>query len=126
MWYLQAGIKRRLLAPSMGATTLYGEYQQFDDFGVRIDAAPITTVPQANLAVEDRPVGSEITDSSAEIWGLGIVQDIDVAAMKLYAAYRHYDFTARVAIPDSAAIGKGQNLPLQDFDAVAFGGRINF
>jgi hypothetical protein len=126
MWYLQAGIKRRLLAPSMGATTLYGEYQQFDDFGVHIDAAPITGVPQANLAVEDRPVGSEITDSSAEIWGLGIVQDIDVAAMKLYAAYRHYDFSARVATPDSAAIGKGEDLPLQNFDAVAFGGRINF
>lgn len=124
MWYLQAGIKRRLLAPSLGSTTLYGEYQQFDDFGVHTDAAPITGSTQGDLAA--KPSGTEITDSSAEIWGLGIVQDIDVAAMKLYAAYRHYDFSARVATTESSAFGKGQALPLEDFDAVAFGGRINF
>ena len=122
MWYLQAGIKRRLLAPSLGATTLYGEYQQFDDFGVRLDAAPITGLPQSNTV--GVASGSEITDTSAEIWGLGMVQDIDVAAMKLYAAYRHYDFRARVAVPDTAPAG--QNVPLEDFHAVAFGGRINF
>ncbi len=80
--------------------------------------------PQGDVAA--KPDGTEITDSSAEIWGVGIVQDVDVAAMKLYAAYRHYDFSARVATPDSAAVWKGENLPLQATDAVALGGRIQF
>jgi hypothetical protein len=118
MGYLQAGVKRRLLAPSLGATTLYGEYQWFDDFGVRLDAAPITGFDQGV---------SEITDTAAEIWGLGIVQDIDVAAMKLYAAYRHYDFRARATHVDiTSGSVAGQNIPLEDFHAVAAGGRINF
>jgi predicted porin len=125
MWYLQAGIKRRLLAPSLGSTTLYGEYQQFDDFGVRLDGAPITGFAQGDLA--NKPSGSEITDTSTDIWGVGIVQDIDVAAMKLYAAYRHYDFNARVTSADVTPGNKaGQSIPLEDFHAVAFGGRINF
>ena len=115
MWYLQAGIKRRLLAPSLGATTLYGEYQQFDDFGVRIDAAPITGFARG---------ASEITDSSVEIWGLGIVQDIDPAAMKLYAALRYWENDVRVATEPTAPAG--QDVPLEDFVAVAFGGKISF
>jgi len=115
MWYIQAGVKRRLLAPSLGATTLYGEYQKFDDFGVRRDAAPITGL---------EPGISEITDTSTQIWGLGLVQDIDVAAMKLYAAYRQYDFNARVATASTAPAG--QNVPFEDFHAVALGGRIDF
>lgn len=41
MWYLQAGIKRQLLIPNAGATTLYGEYQQWNDWGVRRDAGTL-------------------------------------------------------------------------------------
>ncbi len=115
MWYLQAGIKRRLLAPSLGATTLYGEYQQFDDFGVRIDGASITGFAGGT---------SEITDTSAEIWGLGVVQDIDAAAMKLYAALRYWENDVRVATVPSAPAG--QDVPLEDFVAVALGGKISF
>ncbi len=118
MYYVQAGVKRRLLAPSLGATTVYGEYQKFDDFGVHLDAAPITGFDQGV---------SEITDTAAEIWGLGLVQDVDVAAMKLYAAYRHYDFRARAThVEITSGSVAGQNIPLEDFHAVAAGGRINF
>ena len=45
-WYAQAGVKRRLLAPALGDTTLYGEYQEWNDFGVRRDAGSVTgTIP---------------------------------------------------------------------------------
>ena len=137
MWYIQAGIKRRLLAPSLGATTLYGEFQQFNDFGVRIDGCAVTAFDCKFDGEGDSPIAdaikngvSEIVDSSAEIWGVGIVQDIDVAAMKLYAAYRHYDFDATVATlfenGSGDLVSNKENLPLESFDAVAFGGRINF
>ena len=114
MWYLQGGIKRRLLAPSLGPTTLYGEYQKWDDFGVRRSSN--------SLGVD--LTGGEITDTSADFWGLGVVQDIDAAAMKLYAAMRYWDSEIRVALPDSDP--EGQDVPLEDLLTIAIGGRIYF
>ena len=63
MWYVQGGIKRRLLAPSLGPTTLYGEYQKWDDFGVRRSSN--------SLGID--LTGGEITDTSAYFWGMGVV-----------------------------------------------------
>lgn len=113
--YVQAGVKRRLLAPALGDTTLYGEYQEWDDFGVRRDAGTIT-----GLAVGS----SEITDASAEMWGLGIVQNIDAAAMKLYGGLRVWEYDVRAATV--ATVPDGEDIPLEDFYAVALGGQINF
>ena len=112
-WYVQPGIKRRTLAPALGATTLYGEYQHYDDFGVRRDAGSLLGLPSG---------ASEITDSSAELWGIGIVQDIDPAAMKLYAALRIWEFDIEAATTSTAP----EAVPLEDMVSVAIGGRIDF
>ena len=114
MWYLQAGIKRRLLAPSLGATTLYGEYTEYNDWGVRRSSN--------NLGVD--LTGGEITASSATIWGIGIVQDIDPAALKLYAGFRSWDADIRVALPESAPAG--QDVPLEHLYSVLAGGKLSF
>ncbi len=68
--------------------------------------------------------GGEITDTSAYFWGLGVVQDIDAAAMKLYAALRYWDSEISVALPDDGS--EGQHVPLEDFLTIALGGRIYF
>ena len=115
MWYLQAGVKRPLLAPALGATTLYGEYQEFYDFGVRRDAGSLLGLARGN---------SEITDSSTDLWGVGIVQDIDPAAMKLYAGLRYWDFDVSAATAADAP--DGQEVSLEDFISIAAGGRIHF
>ena len=115
MWYLQAGVKRPLLAPALGATTLYGEYQEFDNFGVRRDAGTLLGLARGN---------SEITDSSAELWGVGIVQDIDPAAMKLYAGLRYWEFDVSAVTAASSPVG--QAISIEDFVSVAAGGRIHF
>ena len=114
-WYAQAGVKRRLLAPALGDTTLYGEYQQWNDFGVHRDAANVTGLAAGT---------SEITDTSAAMWGLGIVQDIDVAAMKVYGALRVFEHELRTAT--AATAPAGENVPLEDFYTVGVGGKINF
>ena len=62
LWYAQAGIKRPLLAPGLGYTTIYGEYQHWDDFGVRRDAGSVTGLAAG---------ASEITETAAEMWGVG-------------------------------------------------------
>ena len=115
LWYVQAGVKRRLLAPALGDTTLYGEYQEWDDFGVRRDAGTVTGLATG---------ASEITDTSAEMWGLGIVQDIDVAAMKLYGGFRAWEYDLRATTTETDP--DGDDIPLEDFYAVALGGIINF
>jgi len=115
LWYVQGGVKRRLLAPAIGDTTLYGEYQRWNDFGVRRDAGSVTGLADGI---------SEITDTSASLWGLGIVQDIDAAAMKLYGGLRVLEHDLRAATAANAP--GGEDIPLEDFYAVAFGGKINF
>ena len=114
MWYLQAGIKRRLLAPSLGATTLYGEYTQYDDWGVR----------RSSNNLGDDLSGGEISDTSSTIWGFGIVQDIDPAAMKLYAGFRSWDTDISVALPETAPAG--QDVPIEQFYSVLAGGKLSF
>jgi len=126
MWYLQAGVKRRLLMPNAGATTLYAEVQQFNDFGVGASADGLLgfATPAGGA-----PFG-EITDNALSIWGLGVVQDIDPAAMKLYAALRLWDPEVRAASVGPAPIPNngpaGADVSLEDFWAIAFGGRIEF
>ena len=115
MWYVQAGVKRPLLAPALGHTTLYGEYQAWTNVGVRKDAGTVTGLPIGS---------SEITASLAEMWGLGIVQDIDLPAMKLYGGLRVWELGLRAAT--AATAPAGEDIPLEDFYVMALGGRINF
>lgn len=138
MWYLQAGVKRRLLMPNAGATTLYAEYQQFHDFGVGGSADTLlglnANAPTGCGAVAPAIVGtacSEVTDSQMSMWGVGIVQDIDPAAMKVYAALRLWDPTVRAAnVPNAAPLADngpaGTDVSLEDFWAIAVGGKIEF
>lgn len=58
----RAGFAKKLFA--VGKTTLYGEYTVLEIDG---------------------------TSMEPKVYGLGIVQDIDAAAMSIYASYRHYD-----------------------------------
>ena len=121
MWYLQAGIKRRLLLPGAGATTLYGEYQQWNDFGVRRDASSLLGIGSGL---------SEITDTSADMWGFGVAQEIDAAAMQIYLGLRWYDNDVRVAnggpapLPNNAPAGA--DVSLENLFTAAFGGKITF
>lgn len=70
-WYLKAGIRQRWT--SLGHTVLYGEYGQMNDM-----YNPALEVFGTN--------NSQLTK-----WGLGVVQEIDAAAMSLWVSYRHYD-----------------------------------
>ena len=121
MWYVQAGIKRRLLMPNAGATTLYAEYQQWNDWGVRRDAGTLVGVA-AGL--------SEITDTSADMWGFGVVQDIDPAAMQVFLGLRWHDQQVRVATNGPAPLPvngpAGADVSLEEFFTAAFGAKISF
>ncbi len=91
MYYVQAGVKRRVF--NAGATTLYFEYGNNEDFAVETGAAA--------------------SSSEVDVWGGGIVQNIDAASMEIYAAFRGYE-------------GQIDGVNTEDFSAVMTGARIKF
>jgi hypothetical protein len=85
-WYFKGGIRQRWTP--LGHTVLYGEYQENED-------------------------GLE-TGSESQWWGLGVVQEIDNAAMSLWLSYRQFE-------ADSPSDG-----PSDEFDMIKAGALINF
>jgi hypothetical protein len=93
-YFVQAGIERKWF--SYGTTTVYGEYGNYDD--VFFD------------------------DTNAEMWGIGIVQHVDSAAMDFYAQARFWD-------TDATGFTGGE-IPIAiesgDLTTVMIGSRIQF
>jgi predicted porin len=112
-WAVEAGIQQKW--NHLGKTTLFGQYYQYTGGGITQNvngADPINTF--GNTA--------QIFSSEVDMWGLGVMQKIDAADMKLYALYRHYEFDLELAragvVQDSA--------PLEDFQVLMTGAAINF
>jgi hypothetical protein len=97
MWYLNGGIAKNWTG--LGNTVLYGEYARvgnaLDNFNTSASA------------------GTFIANADTTLWGLGVVQNIDAAAMELFLSYKN--FSADVP---------GQDV--KDFDVVMGGARIKF
>jgi len=116
-WYIQAGIKRRMLFRELGATTIYGEYQESDDASV---GGSITNLQQAGNTFE-------ITDTEMVSWGFGLVQDIDKAAMQLWTSFQHFDPSVQ-GISSGATNQNFQNgsLVLEEQFQIQVGAKIKF
>lgn len=72
-WYVKAGWTTKF--SSLGNTNFYGEFSNYADgfrSGVLIN-------------------GALLADSSADRWGIGAVQEIDAAAMSLFAKWRRHE-----------------------------------
>lgn len=129
-YYLKAGWSPTL--NRLGATHIYGEYgQNFDMYGnlnesthpgATCDAFGGTT--GSNIAAAcalDATTG--ISGSTVTRIGVGIVQDIDAAAMSLYANWRMHELDADFANDAGTVTGKQSFEDLQMFLA---GAVINF
>jgi hypothetical protein len=109
---------------SLGATTLFGEYGQYNDqfnagagglcerfdnsFGTSIDHF-CNTFSFGNNSITS-PVDVFVTGSEVQRWGLGVVQEIDSAAMHVYARWQHQDIDL-----DLVGITATENLTTGDF-----------
>ena len=113
-WYVQAGIEQKFFP--LGKTTIFGEYQRWD-IG--------RTDTQGNRADDLATSGQTVFFDSANMtmWGIGINQSIEAAAMDLYINYRNYSPEA-----DGFAIGAGApgNVEFEDFQTIMAGGIIKF
>jgi len=81
-WYVKAGLRTRMSA--LGHTVFYGEYLNGQDGGFN-------------------------ADSELDVWGAGIVQEIDAAAMSVWLKYRNlsYDDAVETNVEDFQYVGLG-------------------
>lgn len=94
-FYIKGGLRRRF--SPMGATVMYGEYLSNQTDGVFAHATG---------------VGS--TNGILNVWGLGVVQEIDAAAMSTWLKYRNSDYE------------DNSGLSYEKFQYVGMGGLVNF
>lgn len=109
-WSVKGGIKQKFIP--VGKTTIYGEYYDYEggadpdgggEFGSAADAALGLT--------------GSVEQSEVEVFGVGVIQKIDAAAMEVYVGYRHVE--AEVSDIDT-------RVEAEDFDMVQAGARIKF
>jgi hypothetical protein len=95
-WFIKAGINRTWLAA--GATVLWGEWGRYNDMfsfqcGGKPGAGCLTLIPTSTPFPDG--INGEITDekgvvngSEVQRWGIGVLQEIDSAAMHLFARWQ--------------------------------------
>jgi hypothetical protein len=92
-YYIKAGLRRRW--HPLGHTIMYGEWLKGDDGAATVGLG---------LA----------SSSDLKVWGMGVVQEIDAAAMSMWLSYRNMDLS------DNSV------LTYQDMKTLKFGALINF
>jgi hypothetical protein len=104
-YYLKGGIRQRW--NPLGHTVLYGEYMRAENnLGASIDALDGNGNVIGNFGTAD--------ETSVRMWGLGVVQEIDAAAMSMWLKYRNLDASTDGVIN------------ADNFNEVTFGALINF
>ena len=100
-YYVKTGLRERWTP--LGHTVLYGEYENNQSDG-----------SSATGAFVQSAFGAVTTSSDFDLWGLGVVQEIDAAAMSVWLSYRHLEYD------DSTATN------FEDFQYIKAGALINF
>ena len=115
-YFAQLGVKRRFL--SLGATTFYGEHAKYKDYTVgKFLSADL-------MADGGYATWGKVTDSEVRRWGVGVEQSFDAAATILYAQYHHYE--ADLAGTPMSDLTTVQSLPVEPWEAVVLGARVQF
>jgi hypothetical protein len=116
----QAGIERQF--NELGKTTIYGEHFVYDGGA----ATAVLVGPGDSL----NPTGAgswAVWNSRASVWGGGIAQGIDSAAMILYLYYRHASGELNLRqLNGFAATGPIAGAPIDDLDLLMSGAVIRF
>lgn len=112
-WYLKAGWSPKLNA--LGTTHFYGEYGENDDqvaglnnvtAGVSVLCATIGAAGGGSANVACGAGGDVLaTGGNVTRYGVGVVQEIDAAAMSLWAKWRHHEGDLDFVDASSGATG---------------------
>ncbi len=118
--YLKGGVRSKF--SHLGHTIFYGEWLHNDD-----GSALIGTGFQFNFNPANGAAAAYLAPTSSElnVYGFGIVQEIDAAAMSVWIKYRHLEYDDNALYSTTAAPAVRQ-IGWEDFDYVAVGALINF
>lgn len=111
-WHVSAGLSKNLTG--IGSTVFFGEMHNAKDMvGATGMWDPSGPAPNAPFEIS----------SDANVWGLGIVQHIDAAAMQVFLSYKNFSGDVKSTgangpLPDTYAI--------KDFSAIIAGAKISF
>ena len=123
-WLVQGGLSRNHFG--IGVTSLYGEYGKVTGAGAESGTGRRFAAPALSVAGSFDTVAG-VNSSNLTIWGLGVTQNIDAAAMQIYLGYRNYGASVT---QNAAGIGLStnntSNTSLRDINMITAGGRINF
>ncbi len=103
----------------LGSTAFFAESGKFEDFLAVVDSSDVIGAPGSDMLP---PGAANGRGSEADIWGLGVLQNIEAAEMQVFLAYRHYEFELGAARLNGMWIDQ----PIRDFETVLVGGKIAF
>ena len=116
-WSVQSGIEKKFT--DHGKTTIYGEYYDYEGGG-----NSRRTITSATDALNTVGVaGAQIWSTGVEVFGAGIAQGFDKAALVVYLSYRHVEGDLVLRNPGT---GARADSPLDDLDLVLTGAIIKF
>jgi len=128
-WYLKPFIKKTW--SPLGATVLFGEYGEYNDqfAGTQGDVcgafAGLGTTNAGAFCGAALGNTLFVTDSEVQRWGLGVMQEIDSAAMHLFARWQHQDID--LDLTGVTAVGATNvNQGFDSWDLFQVGGVIFF
>jgi hypothetical protein len=117
-WAVQAGIEKKWT--EHGKTTIYGEYYDYDGGGnsrrTVANGDALDPFAGANPSLQ-------VWSTGVQVYGAGIAQGFDKAALTLYLSYRHVEGDLELRNPGTGAI---LDSPLENIDLVLSGGIIKF
>ncbi len=105
-YYVKAGLRQKW--SSLGATVLFGEYGENND--------------KQSIALWE----TGVTSSNLSQWGVGVVQEIDAAAMSLWVVYRNFSADQTCAAVNTKACGTLGTQSFDDLQMLKVGGMISF
>jgi hypothetical protein len=133
VWFMKAGIKRTWTP--LGATVIWGEGGQYHDMFNGLCGTPtgqrssgtfcITSIPSGQFNSDGTNVQQEveITGSTVNRWGAGVMQEIDSAAMHVWFNWQHLELNL-----DAINVETGRRAPnsFNTLDTFMLGGVIFF
>jgi hypothetical protein len=137
VWFAKAGIKRTWTP--LGATVLWGEAGQYENMFNGLCGNPgsqnlnstfcITTIPTGKFNKDGTNITQtvELTSSEVNRWGLGVMQEIDSAAMHVWFNWQHLELNlSGINLDESSSFGTHAHTSFQDLDIFMLGGVIFF
>jgi predicted porin len=113
-WAIEAGIEQKFM--SLGKTTIFGQY--YDLNGGASERLSVA----AGDAVNGAGGAANVFSSELQMYGVGLVQELEGANINLYAYYRHLE--GELSLARAGAVTKAN--AFEDLDLVMTGAIIKF